>query len=133
MRTFLFALMLLAATSAAEAQVFPSGGSSAAPAPEGVIRAVVTDVLVKTRSKIGPFTAFLIRPAGQDTKLEWYYIRNDDVAKALERGAMIGLLMGAAQANRWVDDGPVRYVNIEYVTINGDKQIVSASLAERLP
>jgi hypothetical protein len=97
------------------------------------MRAVVVDVLIKTKSKIGPYTAFAIRPAGTSTPAEWYYIRNDDVAKALERGAMIGLLMGAAQANRWVTDGPVRYVNIEYTTINGDRHIVSASLVERLP
>jgi hypothetical protein len=131
MKALLLALALLAAP-VAEAQVFPPGGSSSALASEGAMRAVVTDVAVKTKSKMGPYTAFFIRPAGANTKSEWYYIRNDDVAKALERGAMIGLLMGAAQANRWVEEGPVRYVNIEYVTINGDKHIVAASLVERL-
>jgi hypothetical protein len=111
----------------AQAQTF---APPAAPVPtsDGEIkRAAVSAVVIRTKSDSGPFTAFYIA-ASQGGNPEWFYVRNDDVAKSLERGAIIGLLMGAAQANSWVDDGPTRYVGIEYTTVNGRKEITSAWL-----
>lgn len=125
---------LLASTSAGQTQTFAPPRTPAPAGPEmpsqGILNgAYVSDVVIRTQSESGPFTAFLIRPSGRGSTPEWFYIRNDNVAKALERGAMIGLLMGAAQANRWVVEGPARYVNIEYATVSGRKEITSASLA----
>jgi hypothetical protein len=86
-----------------------------------------------TRSSIGAYTAFLVRPVDRSNTRELFYVRNDDVSMAMERGAIVGLLMGAAQANRWVTEGPRRAVDIEYVTIDGRKEIVAAALGITLP
>lgn len=135
-RFLLVIMLLLISPSSIQAQmVSPPESSTATALPsDGTITgAIVGGVVIKTKSEIGPYTAFYIRPPGTGTKFELYYIRNDDVAKALERGAMVGLLMGAVQANLWVDEGPTRLVNIAYVTINGRKELTAASLGARLP
>jgi hypothetical protein len=134
-KKLLLGIALICAAGAANAQTFPPQTESAQPslAAEGVLHdAVVVDVAVRTRSEFGPFTAFLIRPRGVTRGGEWFFIRNDDVAKALERGAMIGLLMGAAQGNAWTFPDRPYDVNIEYVTVDGRREITAASISTRL-
>lgn len=98
--------------------------------PEGIIAgAMVLDVTITTVSDIGPYTAFLIRPAEAGAKAEWFFVRNDNGVKGMERGSIIGLLMGAAESVQW-QDSPAR-VTIRYQTVGNRKEIVAASLGTR--
>lgn len=98
--------------------------------PEGIIvRAQVLDVIITTVSDIGPYTAFLIAPPEPGAKPEWFYVRNDNGVKGMERGSIIGLLLGAAEAYQW-QDASARVV-IRYQTVGNRKEIVAASLASR--
>jgi hypothetical protein len=112
------------APSAAPDQPLPSSGV--------ILRAHVADVRAVTASDLGAYTAFLIRPPDRGNQGWWFYIRNDDVMKSMERGAIIGLLMGAAEANAWTYDSPDHVVNIKYETIDGRRVITAASLYDRL-
>jgi hypothetical protein len=100
--------------------------------PEGVISgAQVMDVVITTVSTIGPYTAFLIKPREAAAKPEWFYIRNDNGVKGMERGSIIGLLLGAAETYMW-QDAPSRVI-IRYQTVGNRKEIVAASLGSRPP
>jgi hypothetical protein len=97
--------------------------------------AYVIDVVIMIKSNIGPFTRFLIKPSQDSQRSYWFYVRNDDNTKALERGAIIGLLMGAVEANRLSGYGTRRgsmTVNFTYSTVAGRQEIVTASLASKL-
>lgn len=120
--------------TALDAQVTsPPTSPSTLPGSGAILRATVIDVAISTTDESGPYTAFLIRPPEQNSQSAWFLIRNDDINKSLERGAMIGLLMGAAQANRWGDaDAPPRLVNIRYETVRAHRIITGAALANRL-
>ena len=124
----------LVVASPAQGQVRPAPVSPApaeAPLPpSGVINgAWVTDVVIVTRSPTGPYTAFLIRTSwtGSD---HWFVVSSGDNAVAAERGAIIGLLMGAAETVRWHQSRAP--VNISYITVNDQREIISASLFARL-
>jgi len=95
------------------------------------LNAYVSDAAVVTA---GPktYTAFLIRPPEETSKSDWFFVRSNDVSTALERGAAIGLLMGAAEANRWSFDERRHFVNIKYMTEGTRKVIVAASLRARM-
>jgi hypothetical protein len=104
-------------------------------ATSGVLNhAQVLAVIIAPESKRGPHCAFFIKPSDAGAKPEWFWIRNDDNAKAMERGEAAGLLMGAAEAYVWGsgDEGPARYVNITYATVDGEKVITAASLGVEL-
>lgn len=131
------AAILVAVSTSADAQSSSTAPATAAaptlPMKGTILRALVLDVVISTSDESGSYTAFLIRPPDQNTAAFWFYVRNDDVTKALERGAMIGLLMGAAEANRWSSsDGPSPVVNIKYETVRGKRIITDAALADRL-
>lgn len=135
--SLIVATLLALAVSTAYAQVRPR---PAQPAPPGLgpsansgtlSNALVRAVIIRTESEIGPYTAFQITTTQPDAPRYWYFIRNDDNAKALERGAIIGLLMGALQTYRWSEDA--RTVNIHFVTINEMRVIDAASLGAAIP
>ncbi len=131
---------LLTYSAMADSQIVvpPSGAPAAAaastlPVKGGILRAYVVDVVISTSDDSGPYTAFSIRPPEQNAQAAWFFIRNDDVTKSLERGAMIGLLIGAAEANRWSGpDSPSHLVNIRYETVRGRRIITDAALSNRL-
>lgn len=132
-RVIVAAMIAMGSTALDAQMVSPPSSSSTLPERGAILRAYVVDVVISTTDENGPYTAFSIRPPEQNAQPAWFFIRNDDVNKALERGAMIGLLIGAAQANRWGDpDAPARLVNIRYETVRGRKIITEAALGNRL-
>lgn len=131
----LLALALVLSPIVTQAQVSapPAADTSTLPLSGAILKAYVVDVRVVTSSESGAYTAFLIKPPGETSRAWWFYVRNDDVAKSLERGAIIGLLMGAAEANRWSDaDWPQHLVNIRYETVGNRRIITEAALGDRL-
>lgn len=110
----------------------PAAGAAVVPpgyvrATSGVLNhAKVLAVGIVTDRKTGPVTEFLIQPADQGAQAEWFYIRNNDASKAMERGEMSGLLMGVAEASLWGEVS--QHVNIRYETVDGEKTITAASI-----
>jgi hypothetical protein len=100
-------------------------------ATTGVLHnARVLSVAVTTDHKVGPETQFYIQPATDGAQAETFIIRNDDPAKAMERGEIAGLLMGAAEASIWGEEP--RRVEIRYETVNGEKIITAVAIGEDL-
>jgi hypothetical protein len=142
MRAIFWACIIALAIPTAYAQAVQT--PSAVPTADGlptngeIDDASVLDVVVMTKSDIGPFIRFLIQipdPAKtwydyDPAKRYWFYVRNDDNAKALERGAIIGLLMGAAETHAWSSEQVG--INFTYSTINGRREIETASLASKI-
>jgi hypothetical protein len=94
--------------------------------------AYVLDVVIMTKSDIGPFTRFLIQVSDDPTKQYWFYVRNDDNTKALVRGAIIGLLMGAAETYRFPRERSHSYINFTYSTVKSHREIETASLESKI-
>jgi hypothetical protein len=142
MRTMLLAFIVGLAWSPAYAEDMPA---LVPPAEEDIAAggeidgAQICDVVVMTKSDRGPFTRFLVALSksgsptscyADDKKTYWFYVTNDDNTKALERGFVIGLLMGAAESRSWGDAGAS--VNFTYSTRNGRREVETASIQTRL-
>lgn len=128
--------MAVFASVSAQAQTSPKPAVIAPaplPADGAILGAYVSDVIVSTSGESGPYTAIMIYPPGPNAQPERFYVRNDDVNKSMERGAMIGLLIGAAEANRWKDsETPDRLVNVRFETVSGVRILTQVALRNRL-
>lgn len=141
MRLLLLILALVSvAANPARAQVTeptPSAARVPRPAseipPAGELDVSVWAVVAKTKSTVGPYTAFLVAERREGLGFEpppnasfWVYVRSDDNVGALERGSLIGILLGAVETNRWTHR-PVG-VRIRYETTPVGKEVFAASI-----
>lgn len=103
---------------------------------EGEVVVTVWGAAAKTKSTIGPYTAFLVSRTDEPDPTHYnvkhrdflVYVRSDDNVGALERGSIIGILMGAAETHVWNRQNVT--VRIKYITTPIGIEAYAASIGD---